>query len=220
MVRSWWRRVLVTLAILGASALFIPWPSVFLQPVAPGANTAYATAISQIMGESRFDSWDVTTLSGRGSVSERYYAVSAGIRIGLDHPFLGVGLDQYAHYYVKGQYRPKAAKDMRVDHAHSLFPEVAAELGLFAVVLLGILVLAAIWSTWRVSRAARDRVTGVVAAAVMAGIAAWAIGATAFGCMIYRASLLQASDVVTFAVLVGMAVAVGRLHQRDTRVGA
>jgi O-antigen ligase len=212
-VRSWRRRAAAALVAVALSAVFVPWPTLLLQAT-PAASTAYRTAIAQVVGSSRLNSWDIDTLSGHGSVAERYYALEGGVRMALDHPVLGVGLDQFARYYVKGQYRPAQAR-MLVDHAHSLFPEVAAELGLVASALLAIVMTGAMWAMWRAWRTARSDLSRAMAASILAALAAWATGAIMFGCYFYRPFNLQASDVVTFAVLVGMAVAFARLRTRE-----
>ena len=213
-MRSWWRRAALAFAAVVLSALFVPWPSVALQ-ASPAAAEAYRTAVAQVVGTSRLNSWDISTLSGHGSVAERFYAIEGGIWMALDHPVLGIGLDQYSKYYVTGKDRPAEARDQRIDHAHSLAAEVAAELGLPAAVLLAALLVAALWAAWRAFRTARSDVSRILAASIITGLGAWAFAATIFGCVIYRAASLQASDVVTFAVLAAMAIGLGRLRQRE-----
>jgi O-antigen ligase len=212
-VRSRRRRAAAAVAAIALSAVFVPWPTLLLQAT-PAASAAYRTAIVQVVGSSRLNSWDIDTLAGHGSMAERYYALEGGVRMALDHPVLGVGLDQFSRYYVRGQYRPAQAH-MLVDHAHSLFPEVAAELGLLAAVLLALLILGTMWAMWRAWRTARSDLSRAMAASILAAVTAWVTGAILFGCYFYRPFNLQASDVATFAVLVGMAVALARLRTRE-----
>jgi O-antigen ligase len=209
LMRSWRQRIAVTMAALVISAVYIPWPALVLQ-VAPPVDNAYSTAIADLVGKSRFDSWNPETLTGHGSMAERYYAVEGGVMMALDHPILGVGLDQFGRYYAKGSYRPKEAA-IWLDNAHSLFPEVAAELGFPAATLLAALVAASLWAMWRASRKARDDLTRILALSILAAIAGWVLAATAFGCVIYRATANQASDMIAFAVLISMAVALARI---------
>lgn len=209
LVKTWRRRLAMFAALAVASAVFIPWPAFVLQ-VAPPINNAYRTVMVGVVGEARFDSWNPATLAGHGSMAERYYAVEGGVTMALDHPLLGVGLNEFGTYYWNLGYKPAAAQD-RLDHAHSLFPEVAAELGIPAVSILFVVFAAALWAMWRTYRGARDDLTRILAATFMAAIAAWLVAATAFGCDIYRTVRAQGSDVLAIAVLVAMAVALARL---------
>jgi O-antigen ligase len=209
LLETWRRRLATIAAVAVVSAVFVPSPAFVLQ-VAPPANAAYRTLAVSLVGKDRFDSWNPTTYAGRGSMGERFYAVDGGVAMALDHPFLGVGLDQFASYYQRGNYQPSAAQDA-LDHAHSVFPEVAAELGLPALALLATALAAAMWALWRIYRAARDGLTRILAATLLASIAAWIVAATAFGCDIYRAQRDMSSDVVAFAVILAMALALARL---------
>jgi O-antigen ligase len=207
-VRSWRRRLAMVVAAVAVSTLFIPWPAFFLQ-VVPTANTAYRSAMVSLVGESRFDSWNPATLAGRGSMVERFYAAEAGVRMAIVNPVLGVGLDQFGPNYTKPAYRPPAAQDT-LDHAHSLFPEIAAELGIAAAALVFVIYAATLWALWRVYRGARDQLTRFLSAGLMASIVAWLVVATAYGCDIYRPDRVLSSDVVLSAVVVGAAVALAR----------
>ena len=207
-VRSWRRRLAMVVAAVALSTLFIPWPAFFLQAV-PSVNTAYRNVMVTLVGETRFDSWNPATLSGRGSLSERFYAADTGVRMALANPILGVGLDQFRHNDLNPAYRPAQAH-LIVDHAHSLFPEIGAELGLVAAVLVLTIYLAALWAMLRVYRNARDRLTMILAAGFLSSIVAWLVVATAFGCYIYRPTSDNAADVVVSAVVVGAAIALAR----------
>jgi O-antigen ligase len=204
---SWKLRAAFAGVAAAASALFIPWPALALQSF-PQLASAYRQSIVAVVGQSRFDSWNPATLTGHGSMAERYYAVEGGLRMALDHPFLGVGLGQFAFDYTPALYRPAQALDA-LTHAHSVFPQVAAELGLLAAILVAALVAAALWSLVRVSRAG-ERATSVLALSIGAGIVAWFLAATAYGCVIYVATDRHAPDVVVIAVLIGMAVALAK----------
>jgi O-antigen ligase len=212
LVKSWRRRLAMAAAVAVISAVLVPWPALVLQ-VVPPLNNAYRTAAVSLVGKDRFDSWNPTTYAGRGSLAERYYAVEGGIEMALDHPVIGVGLNEFAAYYWN-DYRPAGALDA-LDHAHSLFPEVAAELGLPAVMLLGIAFMAALWAMWRTYRAARDQFTRTLAATLFAGLAGWIIAATAFGCDIYRTLRDQSSDVIAVAVIMAMVLALVRLTRGE-----
>jgi O-antigen ligase len=208
LMHSWWKRLATTLAVVALSAVFIPWPAFLLQ-VAPPADNAYRSVVIAMVGESRFDSWNPTTLSGHGSMAERYYAIEGGLDMAVANPVLGVGLNEFHTYYMTLGYRPAGARD-DLDHAHSVFPEVAAELGFPALVMLLAMFAAALWAMWRTYRTALDNVTRTLAAMLIASIVAWAIAATAYGADIYRAFRDQASDIVALAVVVAMTIALAR----------
>ena len=212
-VHSWRRRVAMILAAVVVSTMFIPWPAFFLQAV-PTADAAYRSAMVTLIGESRFDSWNPATITGRGSLSERFYAADAGVRMALANPILGVGLDQFGPNYRKAAYRPPQAT-LWLDHAHSFFPEVGAELGVPAAALVFVIYAASMLAMWRVYRAARDRLTKMTAAGLFASLAAWLVVATAFGCYIYRPTSDAAPDVAVSAVVVGVAIALARTVQSE-----
>ena len=207
-VHSWRRRLALVVASLAVSTLFIPWPALVLQ-ISPTLDNSYRTVMVAMIGESRFDSWNPATIAGRGSLTERFYAADAAVLMALANPVLGVGLDQFGVNYENPAYRPPQAQDY-VDHAHSLFPEIGAELGLPAVVLVAIIYAAALWAMWGVYRKARERLTRVLAAGLFASMVSWLVVATAFGCDIYRPDRDLSSDVVVAAVVVGAALALAR----------
>jgi O-antigen ligase len=55
-----------------------------------------------VVGESRLDSWNPATAAGQGLVMFRTHAAEAGLRMAVDHPLFGVGLNQYHSYYMNG----------------------------------------------------------------------------------------------------------------------
>jgi O-antigen ligase len=214
LMHTWWKRLATSLAVVALSAIFIPWPTVLLQSIPP-VDSAYQSAVIAMVGKSRFDSWNPATLSGHGSMAERYYAIEGGLKMATDHPLLGVGLDEFHHYYIDLGYRPADALD-NLDHAHSVFPEVAAELGLPALAMLLAVFGAAAWAMWKVYRGARDNVSRTLAAMLIVSIAGWIVAATAYGADIYRPFRDQSSDIVAIAVIVAMALALSR-WSRETR---
>ena len=207
-VSSWRRRAAMILAAVAVSTMFIPWPALFLQAV-PTADAAYRSVMVTLIGESRFDSWNPATITGRGSLGERFYAADAGVRMALANPILGVGLDQFGPNYRKAAYRPPQAT-LWLDHAHSFFPEVGAELGIPAAALVFVIYAASMLAMWRVFRAARDRLTRMTAAGLFASLVAWLVVATAFGCYVYRPTSDSAPDVAVSAIVVGAAIALAR----------
>jgi len=207
-VQSWRRRASIVLILGLLSTAVIPWPVFFLQ-VAPPLQQAYQETMVSLLGESRYDSWDPSTLSGRGSLLERWYASRAAMQMAVDHPLLGIGLDQFLGQYV-GHYRPPEAK-LDLDWAHSMFPEVAAELGLPALILDLIFYAAAIFALWRIYRAPPDPLTRLLACALLAVVASWLLVGTAFAGDMYRPWRNMSSDYVMMAVLVAGAFALYRM---------
>ena len=214
LMHTWWKRLSMSIAVIALSAIFIPWPALVLQSI-PSMDTAYRKVIVAMVGQQRFDSWNPTTLSGHGSMAERYYAVQGGVDMAIDHPILGVGLNEFHTYYMTLGYRSDQAKD-DLDHAHSVFPEVAAELGFPALAMLLTVFGAALWAMWKVYRAAHDNISRTMAAMLIASVTAWIVAGTAYGADIYRAFRDQSSDIVALAVVIGMVVALAR-WARDTR---
>jgi O-antigen ligase len=215
-IHSWRRRLALIVASVAISTLFIPWPALVLQ-VSPNLDSGYRTVMVALVGESRFDSWNPATIAGRGSLTERFYAADAAVLMALANPVLGVGLDQFGVNYLNPVYRPAQAHDY-VDHAHSLFPEIGAELGLPAALLIFVIYAAALWAMWRVYRGARERLTRILAAGLLASMVSWLVVATAFGCDIYRPNRDLSSDVVVAAVVVGAALALARaVHSERPR---
>jgi O-antigen ligase len=192
-------RIKLILAMTMLSAVVIPWPAFFLQ-VVPPVNAAYRSAMVSLMGESRFDSWNPSTLAGRGSLLERLYATEAGLHMAVDHPLLGIGLDQFQGLYVS-HYRPPEAT-LAVDWAHSMLPEVAAELGIPALLMDLILYGAAMVALWRVYRAPPDPLTRMLACALLASLVSWLLVGTAFAGDMYRPWRYMADDYVMMMIMV------------------
>ena len=216
-VRSRRRRLSIVLAAGLVSTAVIPWPAFFLQ-VSPPLESAYRSAMVSLMGESRYDSWNPSTVSGRGSLLERWYAAQAAIRMAVDHPILGIGLDQFKTQYA-GHYRPPEAK-LDVDWAHSMLPEVAAELGIPALLLDLLIYAAAMLALWRVYRAPPDPLTRLLACALLASVVSWLLVGMAFAGDMYRPWRYMASDYVMMMVLMAAAFALYRWTLSGARDGA
>ncbi len=214
-VEGWRKRLAVALAATVLSALVVSWPAIVLRAT-PGLDQAYRAVMVGLVGDSRFDSWNPSTRSGRGSVMERLWATRAAARMAIDHPWLGIGLDQFRTLYVPGQYKPPEAT-LGLVSAHTFWPEIAAELGIPALVLVAFLLAAAVWSLWRVYRAPPDRATRVLAAALLATMLAWLVVATTFDVDLYREWRKMASDIVMIAVLIAASFALHGLALEPER---
>jgi len=205
--RGWRSRaaIIVTAGLL--STVVVPWPALILQ-VSPTLNASYRTVMVRIIGASRFDSWNPATVAGQGSVMFRVRAIEAGVHMAADHPLLGVGLDEFHYYYMRGYAVPPT--DHRIDHAHSIWPELAAELGIPAMALVALIYFAALLALWRVYRNPPDGGTRLLAATFMAAIVSWIVVATAFGTDIYRPVRNMSSEMIMMAVVVAAAFALAR----------
>jgi ABC-type thiamin/hydroxymethylpyrimidine transport system permease subunit len=209
-VHSWRRRaaILVTVTIL--SATVIPWPALVLQ-AAPPLNQAYRNVMVTVMGESRFDSWNPATAAGQGSLMERWYATEAGIQMALDHPLLGISLDQFGPQYIS-QYKPAQATS-NLDWAHSMLTEVAAELGFPALMLDLVIYAAAMLAALRIYRSPPDQLTRLIACALLATMVSWQVMGLAFAGDMYRPWRNMASDYVVMMVLVASTFALYRISR-------
>jgi O-antigen ligase len=212
LVQTWKRRAAIVVTAVLLSSIVIPWPTLFLQ-AAPPLDNAYRSAAVTVMGQSRFDSWNPSTRAGYGSMTERVFAIEGAVHMAADHPLLGVGLDQFGRYYVRLGYKPAQAVN-RYDHAHSLFPEIAAELGPGAVALVLLTFGSILLALWRLYRKPPDWGTRALAAAFMASLVAWLVATTAFGLDIYRPDRELSSDVVAVCVIAAAAIALVRISRR------
>jgi O-antigen ligase len=206
-VRSWRKRISILAAAVLLSAAVVPWPAFFLQ-VSPPLNNAYRTAMVSVIGQSRFDSWNPATVSGQGSLGFRFRAAESGINIAEAYPVLGVGLNNFHWFYMHGY--AVYPRTPRVDHAHSIWPELAAEMGIPATTIIAFIYLMAMFALWRVHRRAPDAATRLLASALLAALVAWLIVSTAFGSDIYRSWRNMSSELVMMAVITAAAFALAR----------
>ena len=176
--------------------------------MAPPLERAYRNVMIELVGESRYDSWDPETLSGRGSLLERWYATRAAAQMAVDHPLLGIGLNQFKAEYA-GHYKPAEAH-LTLDSAHTFWPEIGAELGLPALIFVVLIFAAALLALWRVYRAPPDELARLLAATFLASLGGWLVVATTFDIDLYRDWRNMSSDVVMMAVLVAGAFALYR----------
>jgi hypothetical protein len=130
---------------------------------------------------------------------------SAALRIAVDHPWLGIGPDNYRHAY--GPYLGIERWDHRV-HANNMYLEVLTGAGVAGLVSLLWLFASAGWSLWR--RAQRAPAASHLAA--IAVLAAWAMVA---GHGLVDSFLAFTTTYVTFAVVAGLAFSPGLLADHD-----
>lgn len=207
LARTWRRRFGILLVATVLSAAVVPWPAFVLQ-ISPTLESAYRNAMVKLVGASRYDSWNPSALSGRGSLVERLLATEAAVQMAADHPILGIGLDQFKSEYLGAYKNPQS--HFPADSAHTFWPEVAAELGIPALALVVLIFASALLALWRVYRAPPDEATRLLALTLLASLVAWLIVATAFAGDMYRPWRNMSSDFVMMAVLTGAAFALSR----------
>ncbi|MGD0862227.1 MAG: O-antigen ligase family protein [Candidatus Limnocylindrales bacterium] len=207
LARTWRKRVGIALAAVVLSVAVVPWPAFVLQ-FSPSIDGTYRTTMVALVGESRFDSWNPSALSGRGSLVERLLATESAVHMAIDNPILGIGLDQFGIEYLEGYKSPQAHLDL--DSAHTFWAEVAAELGFPALGLVVLIYAAAMLGLWRVYRAPPDESTRLLAVTLLGSLVAWLLVATAFAGDMYRPWRDMSSDFVMMAVLTAAAFVLAR----------
>jgi len=185
----------------------MPWPAFLLQ-ASPDLAALYRTAMIHVMGSSRYESWDPSRLSGHGSLVERAYATEAAVAMAADHPWLGIGLDQFGEMY-QGQYKSPDSH-FAADSAHTFWPEIAAELGIPALALVVLIFASAVLALWRLYLSPPDPTTRLLAITLLASLVAWLAVATAFAGDMYRPWRNMSSDFVMMALLTAAAFALAR----------
>jgi hypothetical protein len=200
-------RLRIVAASIALSAVVVPWPAFFLQ-ISPTLSNVYRGAMVDVMGSSRYESWNPSQLSGHGSLVERAYATQAAVEMAADHPWLGIGLDQFGEMY-RGQYKSPDSH-FAADSAHTFWPEVAAELGIPALVLVVLIFFSALLALWRLYMSPPDAVTRLLAITLLGSLAAWLAVATAFAGDMYRPWRNMSSDFVMMALLTAAAFALVR----------
>ena len=209
--RTWHRRAAIVLVAGLVSTLVVPWPAFVLQVYSP-AGSAYRGAMVAVVGEKRFDSWNPATTAGHNSLTERFLASVAAVHIAIDHPLLGIGLDQYGSE--APAYKLPGAKAL-LDSAHDFWPEVAAELGLPALALIALLFALALLALWRTYRAPPEEPIRILAAALMASLLGWLVAATTYDTDLYRYWRNMASDMVMISVITAAAFALLLVSRRS-----
>jgi len=216
LVRTRQARLRIAAATIALSALVVPWPAFFLQ-VSPALSGVYRDTMVGLVGSSRYDSWNPTRLSGHGSLVERVYATQAAVEMATDHPWLGIGLDRFGQMYT-GEYKSPDSH-FAADSAHTFWPEIAAELGFPALVVVVLIFASALLALWRIYLAPPDEATRLLAITLLASLAAWLAVATAFAGDMYRPWRNMSSDFVMMAVLTAAAFALVRATRTTRRAG-
>ncbi|MBI5814704.1 MAG: O-antigen ligase family protein [Nitrospinae bacterium] len=128
---------------------------------------------------------------GDETTRERFHLWSAGVKIILDHPVLGVGQNSFPLVYPS--YRSAQVKEPNISHLHNNFLELGAERGLAGLGVWTWMWAAAFWLTlkgWkspveRGLRAARAAGIGAITAFMAAGVFEYNFGASVIQMLMY-----------------------------------
>jgi O-antigen ligase len=184
-----WRRVLYALALLpslaalaltfsrGALLLGLPAAMLFVGVVRGGralwaalvALLAAAAGLAPLLGTDRFRSL-LDVGSGTGFFRLRLWQ-SAWAMV-WDHPWLGVGPDNFLYQYRTRYILPDAWQEPNLSHPHNILLDFAARLGLGGVAILVWLQIAFWGVAWRLYRRLPEGDTRALALGLMASMAA------------------------------------------------
>jgi O-antigen ligase len=204
LARTWPQRGAVLLVVLVVAAFVVPYPLYLIRALGlpTDATNPYVSAITSLQG-GRLSSWNPDSSEGEVSISERVLATEAAIRMAVDHPLLGVGPGRFGIEYAAPRYRPAAATRL-LGSAHNFLPNVAAELGIpAALVVFGVYVGACV----ALARAYRsgDRMRRLLAVAVGGAIVGFLIVGATFGIDLYRPYRVMNADVLFAGLLAAAA---------------
>jgi O-antigen ligase len=216
--RTWPRRAAVVLAGLVIAAFIVPYPLYLMQALgqSPNATNPYVAAISGFQG-SRIASWNPDSSEGEVSISERVLATEAALRMAADHPVLGIGPGRFGIDYLSNRYRPRAAT-RKLGSAHDFFPNLAAELGIPAALLV---FLAFVIASAALVRAylSGDRLRRLLAVGLGASIIGFVIVGATFGIDLYRTYRVMNADVLFAGLLVAAALCLGARSANEAASG-
>jgi O-antigen ligase len=146
-------------------ALLLLTPSLPLNALSERAQTI-GPAIAHVFGAEPLGDVTDAEISARGSI----YRV--GFAVFRDHPFLGVGSNQFGRYYLLYQYLVSGG--LRIIHfeisPHSAYLSFLVELGLAGLLLW----LSILWAAWRGLSLARSKLAKVGNELLMVDAVTWA----------------------------------------------
>jgi len=103
---------------------------------------------------------------------ERIYGAKSALQMIKDYPLTGIGVNTFYHVYP--QYQLPEAKEHLV-HAHNIFLQIGAEIGLFGVVTLLWLLIRVFKIGWEILRKAKDDYLRALAIGLLASLIAFLI---------------------------------------------
>jgi hypothetical protein len=201
LVRTWRARAGLLLGVAAVLAIGVPYPLPVLRAVAPALAATYESFIVGVQGSGRLESWDPDTYQGSGSIGIRLEAIGAAAEMTATAPLLGVGPGRFGVEFAR--IRPDASVP-NLQSAHNLLPNLAAEYGLPFALLVAVGLAFLIGATLVRARAAPPELR-LVATVVGASLVGFAAMATLFGVDLYRTYRTMNTDVLTAALLAGLA---------------
>ncbi len=103
---------------------------------------------------------------------ERIYVAKSALQMIKDHPLTGIGMNTF--YYIYPQYQlPEAT--LHHPHAHNIFLQIGAEMGLFAVAIFLWLLIRVFKIGWEILRKAKDDYLRALAIGLLASLIAFLI---------------------------------------------
>jgi hypothetical protein len=201
LVRTWRGRAGLLLGVAAVLAIGVPYPLPVLRAVAPALAATYESFIVGVQGSGRLESWDPDTYQGSGSIGIRLEAIGAAAEMTATAPLLGVGPGRFGVEFAR--IRPDASVP-NLQSAHNLLPNLAAEYGLPFALLVAVGLAFLIGATLVRARAAPPELR-LVATVVGASLVGFAAMATLFGVDLYRTYRTMNTDVLTAALLAGLA---------------
>jgi O-antigen ligase len=142
------------------------------------------------------------------SVTGRLLATEAAMYMAIDHPLLGVGPGLFGAEYGGPYYNPQAHAVLQ--SAHDLIANVAAEYGLPVAVVLGFLILTALWVSLRLWLSGAG-LAKLLALGYGLSLVGFLIVATLFGCDLYRDYRFMNTDVLYAGLVLGAIAALAAL---------
>jgi O-antigen ligase len=214
--RTWPRRGAVVLAGLVIAAFIVPYPLYLIRALgqSPSSTNPYVAAISGFQG-GRIASWNPDSSEGEVSISERLLATEAALRMAADHPVLGIGPGRFGIDYLSTRYRPRTAT-RKLGSAHDFLPNLAAELGIPAAILV---FLAFVIASAALVRAylSGDRLRRLLAVGLGGSIIGFVIVGATFGIDLYRTYRVMNADVLFAGLLVAAGLCLGSRSANDGR---
>jgi O-antigen ligase len=192
--------------VLGAGVILLMARTWRLRAVGLGAIVVVAgffvlvSVVTTAPTSDRNNSFNPTSTEGEMSVTERFLATKAALRMAVDNPIVGVGPGLFSVEYA-GPYRDPQATTV-LQSAHDMVPNIAAEYGLPLAIIFSLTILAALWAALRLTLSGAG-LARLLAIAFGLSLVGFMIIATLFGTDLYRAYRYMNTDMLYLGLLLG-----------------